>query len=106
MQDHADGTAIDTEPVTQLIGRRAPEIALNQIPDLVLVESSLPPECGPVGGYRAVAVNRRHRPRSDRHRHPGCRPPAVVRVQRVPSRSSRHQAGHDGRHAHEARPIE
>lgn len=52
VEDGADGTAVDAEPVAQLIGRRARRVALDQHLDLVRVELSRPPWLGPIGGKR------------------------------------------------------
>lgn len=52
VEDGTDGTAVDAEPVTQLVGRRTRSVALYQHLDLVLIELSRPPWLGPVGGQR------------------------------------------------------
>jgi hypothetical protein len=52
VEDGTDGTAVDAEPVAQLMGRRARSVAVYQHLDLVLIEMSCPPWLRPVGGQR------------------------------------------------------
>lgn len=100
MQNRADGTTIYAKPVSQLICRRTGHVALDQslprhrddAPDAVQTCRPAPA----VDPYRQYPLDR----------YPPGRLPAAVPGQQVPSRSSRHQAGHDGRHIHGSRPIE
>ncbi|MEV4234701.1 hypothetical protein AB0J47_05915 [Nocardia sp. NPDC049737] len=52
MQNRADSTTIDTKPVSQLIRRRTGQVALDQSPDFLVIETTRPMRCRLVGRHR------------------------------------------------------
>jgi hypothetical protein len=53
VENGADGSSVDAEPITQLVGCRTGGVALDERLDLVGIELPCPPRFRPIGGRRS-----------------------------------------------------